>query len=89
MQKNQLRIAAKSDTVAQKRYDVTQKRYMIGKINDVLDLNLAQIDNDNAKIGYYRSLMTYWKSYYQIRKITLYDFEHNTPIMVSFDDLIR
>ncbi|PIQ25920.1 MAG: hypothetical protein COW63_18055, partial [Bacteroidetes bacterium CG18_big_fil_WC_8_21_14_2_50_41_14] len=74
MQKNQLRIAAKSDTVAQKRYDVTQKRYMIGKINDVLDLNLAQIDNDNAKIGYYRSLMTYWKSYYQIRKITLYDF---------------
>ncbi|MBU3927049.1 MAG: TolC family protein, partial [Bacteroidetes bacterium] len=89
MQKNQLRIAAKSDTVAQKRYDVTQKRYMIGKINDVLDLNLAQIDNDNAKIGYYRSLMTYWKSYYLIRKITLYDFEHNTPIMVSFDDLIR
>ncbi len=89
MQKNQLRIAAKSDTVAQKRYDVTQKRYMIGKINDVLDLNLAQIDNDNAKIGYYRSLMTYWKSYYQIRKITLYDFEHNTPIVVSFDDLIR
>ncbi|MDP2721612.1 MAG: TolC family protein [Bacteroidales bacterium] len=89
MQKNQLRIAAKSDTVAQKRYDVTEKRYKIGKINDVIDLNKAQIDNDNAKIGYYRSLMTYWKSYYQIRKMTLYDFEHDRPIQVPFEDLIR
>lgn len=89
MQKNQLRIAAKSDTVAQKRYDITQKRYMIGVVNDVLDLNMAQIDNDNAKLGYYRALMTYWRSYYQIRKLTLYDFEHDLPIMVSFEDLIN
>lgn len=89
MQKNQLRIAAKSDTVAQKRYDVTQKRYMIGKVNDVLELNMAQIDNDNAKVGYYRALMTYWKSFYQIRKLTLYDFEKDAPIMVSFEDLLK
>ncbi len=88
-QKNQLRIAAKSDTVAQKRYDVTQKRYMIGKVNDVLELNMAQIDNDNAKIGYYRALMTYWKSYYQIRKITLFDFEKDMPILVPFEDLLK
>ncbi len=88
-QKNQLRIAAKSDTVAQKRYDVTQKRYMIGKVNDVLDLNMAQIDNDNAKIGYYRALMTYWKSYYQIRKITLFDFQNDMPIMVNFDEVLK
>jgi len=88
-QKNQLRIAAKSDTVAQKRYDVTQKRYMIGKVNDVLELNMAQIDNDNAKIGYYRALMTYWKSYYQIRKITLFDFQKDMPIMVNFDEVLN
>lgn len=87
MQKKQLRIAAKSDTVAQKRYDVTQKRYMIGKVNDVLELDKAQIDNDNAKMGYYRALMTYWQSYYRLRKLTLYDFQRNMPIMVSFDEL--
>ena len=89
MQKNQLRIAAKSDTVAQKRFDVTQKRYMIGKVNDVLELDKAQIDNDNAKMGYYRALMTYWQSYYQIRKLTLYDFQHKMPISASFNDLIE
>jgi outer membrane protein TolC len=88
MQKKQLRIAAKSDTVAQKRFDVTQKRYMIGKVNDVLELDKAQIDNDNARIGYYRALMNYWQSYYQLRKLTLYDFQTKTLISISFDDLI-
>ncbi len=81
MQKKQLTIAAKSDTVA-------QKRYMIGKVNDVLELKNAQIDNDNAKMGYYRSLMTYWKSYYELRKLTLYDFRRGMPIQVSIDELI-
>lgn len=89
MQKNQLFIAAKSDTVAQKRFEVTQKRYMIGKINDVLELRMAQVDNDNAKVGYYRSLMTYWKIHYEIRKLTLYDFQRNMPITLSIDDLIE
>ena len=89
MQKKQLQIAAKSDTVAQRRYDVTQKRYMIGKVNDVLELDKAQIDNDNAKMGYYRSLQTYWRSYYQLRKLTLYDFQRNILISTSFDDLIE
>lgn len=89
MQKKQLRIAAKSDTVAQKRFDVTQKRYMIGKVNDVLELDKAQIDNDNAKMGYFRALMTYWKSYYELRKLTLYDFQNKMLISASFKDLIE
>ena len=74
MQKNQLFIAAKADTVAQKRYDVTQKRYMIGQVNDVLELNNAQIDNDNARMGYYSALRNYWINYYELRKMTLFDF---------------
>lgn len=89
MQEKQLMIAAKSDTVAQRRFEVTQKRYMIGKVNDVLELKNAQIDNDNAKIGYYRSLMTYWRSYYEIRKLTLYDFQRNMPISIDVDALIE
>lgn len=88
MQKNQLEIAAKSDTVAQKRFDVTQKRYMIGKINDVLELRLAQVDNDNAKIGYYNALKTYWKSYYEVRRLTLYDFKRDMPILIDVEELL-
>ncbi|MDA3944569.1 MAG: TolC family protein [Bacteroidetes bacterium] len=89
MQQNQLMIAAKADTVAQKRFDVTQKRYMIGKVNDVLELNNAQIDNDNAKKGYYSALKNYWNNYYEIRRITLFDFRNNQKISFDTDDLIE
>ncbi len=89
MQKNQLLIAAKSDTVAQKRYEVTQKRYMIGKINDVLELKNAQVDNDNAKVGYYNALLVYWQSYYDIRRLTLYDFLRDRPISVDYESLLE
>lgn len=80
MQQNQLMIAAKADTVAQKRFDVTQKRYMIGKVNDVLELNNAQIDNDSAKKGYYSALKTYWTNFYDLRRLTLFDFRDNRKL---------
>lgn len=83
MQEDQLQIAAKADTVAQKRFDITQKRYMIGQVNDVLELNNAQIDNDNAKQAYYQTLRTYWNNYFELRKFTLYDFLNNQ--MLIFD----
>ena len=89
IQEKQLRIAAKSDTVAQKRYEVTQKRYMIGKVNDVLELNNAQIDNDRSKLNYFMALKTYWKSYYELRKLTLYDFQRDMPIMINVDDIVK
>ncbi len=84
MQEKQLYISAKADTVAQKRFNVTQQRYLIGKVNDVLELNQAQIDNDNAKKGYFQTLKTYWTSYFELRKLTLYDFRRNERI--EFDE---
>jgi outer membrane protein len=87
MQKNQLAIAAKSDTVAKKTYDVTKGRYLIGKINSILDLNNAQIETDNSQKSYYYSLQTFWRSYFELRKMTLYDFENNQPIQFNFEDV--
>jgi outer membrane protein len=87
MQENQLMIAAKSDTVAQKRYEVTQQRYLIGKVNDVLELNNAQIDNDNAKKSFYQSLNTYWTNYYTIRKLTLFDFKEGQKIKFDISEV--
>lgn len=89
MQQNQLLIAAKTDTVAQKRFDLTQKRYLIGKVNDIFELNNAQIDNDNAKIGYYQSLKNYWTSYFELRKLTLFDFQQQRKILADPEEAIR
>lgn len=88
MQKDQLFIAAKADTVAQKRYDVTQKRYMIGQVNDVLELNNAQIDNDVNRKGYYSALRSYWVNYYELRKMTLYDFLNDRMLIFDIREIM-
>lgn len=72
-------IAAKSDTIAQKRFDVARNRYLLGKIN-ITDLGLAQDAKDKAFIDYIRTLQRYWVAYYQLRRMTLYDFKLNTKI---------
>jgi outer membrane protein len=88
VQDDQLRIAAKSDTVAQKRYMVTKERFYIGKI-DVLELNIALRDKDAATRNYLSSMQNYWSYYYNIRRLTLYDFERMIPLTEDFDSLIQ
>jgi outer membrane protein len=79
MQQNQLMIAARSDTVALKRYEVTVQRYRIGRIG-IIELNLAQTEKDNAALGYISALHNYWSNYYQLRRLTHYDFINNSRI---------
>jgi len=88
MQQNQLLIAAKSDTVAQKSFDITKNRYYLGKIT-VTDLNIAQNNMDASKINYIRSLQRFWQSYYILRKTTLYDFQDNLPLDVNFEKIYK
>ena len=73
-------VSAKSDTIAQKRYDVARNRYMLGKIS-ITDLGLAQEAKDAALVDYVRTLQQYWESYYMLRRMTLYDFEKGQEIV--------
>ena len=82
IQQSQVRIAAKSDTVADKRYQVTKQRYLIGKIG-ITDLNIAQNEKDDARQGYFNVLQTFWRNYFEIRKLTLFDFAKNKDIIID------
>lgn len=84
MQQNQVQIAGQSAQVAKKSYEVTKGRYLIGKINSILDLNNAQMETDNAEKGYYYALQTYWRSLFELRKMTLFDFSNNQQIRYPF-----
>ena len=66
-QDNQLLIAAKADTISQLRYNVTKERFLIGKI-DVLDLNVAQSERDQAKQKYIQYMRSYWQNYFNMRR---------------------
>ena len=88
LQRSQVAIAAKSDTVAMKRYEVTKQRFLIGKIA-VLDLNDADSRKDQNKRAYIMALQNYWNYFYNIRSLTLYDFINKRPIETDYEGLIQ
>lgn len=69
----QIEITRKSDEVAMERYRVAQNRYLIGKI-DITNLNIALTEKDDAKRSYIQALKSFWMAYYDLRRLTLYDF---------------
>lgn len=69
----QIEITRKSDEVASERYNVAQNRYLIGKI-DITNLNIALTEKDEAKLSYIQALRLFWTAYYDLRRLTLYDF---------------
>ncbi|WP_142712531.1 TolC family protein [Fodinibius sediminis] len=77
--RGQALIAAQADTIAQRRYDVAQNRYLIGKI-DITNLFIAQEEKDSARRAYIRALRTFWTGWYNLRALTLYDFDKKQPI---------
>jgi outer membrane protein TolC len=88
MQGDQLLLAAKTDTISRTRYDITKQKFMIGKV-DVLKLNDALSQKDRAIANYMSALRTYWSYFYNVRKTTLWDWEHNQPLHQDFELLIR
>ncbi len=84
IQKKQIMIAAKSDTIARMRYQITYQMYLSGEISDLLVLINAQKEKDDARINFLNALKNYWEDYYEIRKLTLYDFESSK--LISFDE---
>lgn len=85
MMRLQIEITKKSDEVAQDRYLVAQNRYLIGKI-DITNLNIALTEKDNAKRSYLQALKSFWTAYYDLRRLTLYDFANKQLLYVPDTD---
>ena len=75
----QIRTAAKADTVASRRFEVARNRYLIGKIG-ITELFDAQQEKDSANTRYVATLRSYWVAFYRLRQLTLYDFVAERPI---------
>lgn len=87
-QQSQLAIAARSNEIARKRYDTNVQTYMIGKIS-TLDLNDSQSKKDEAMRQYVNELYKFWNYWYQIRSLTLYDYEHRDNITADIERLVK
>lgn len=87
-QAQQLNIAQEADLIAEKRYRTSVETFMIGKIS-TLDLNDAQNSKDEARQKHISELYYYWYYFYQIRSLTLWDFERDTELEADFEDIVK
>ncbi len=87
LQAQQVAIAAKSDTVAMKMYEVTKQRFLIGKIA-VLELNNADTKKDQNRRAYVQALQNYWSYFYNLRSLALYDFLNKKPLETDYELLL-
>ncbi|WP_293305511.1 TolC family protein [Pedobacter sp. UBA5917] len=79
MMKEQIQLTDKAEKIAAEKYKIASERYVLGNLS-ITDLSIAFQENDRAKRDYVSSLRDFWGAYYQLRYLSLYDFEKNRKI---------
>jgi len=88
IQQEVIKSAEEATKIADLAYQATKERFIIGE-NDISALTLSLNRQTEARRNYIEALKNYWLSYYKIRKLTLYDFEKQTSLLLSFDRLMK
>jgi outer membrane protein TolC len=83
-----IKSAEEATSIADLAYQATKERFLIGE-NDISALTLSLNRQTEARRNYIEALKNYWLSYYDIRKLTLFDFEKQTSLLLSFDRLMN
>ena len=79
---SQLQVVQKTTELSKKRYEMSKERYTGGKVG-FLDYSVAQNEKDRSQIDYIQTLQKIWTKYYEIRKLTLFDFIEKKTIEVE------
>lgn len=88
VQQDVITSAETATGIADLAYQATKERFIIGE-NDISALTLSLNRQTEAKRNYIEALKNYWLSYYKVRKLTLFDFEKQTSLLVKFDQLMK
>ena len=80
IQKDVVASSREAMDLASEVYETKLRRYLIGE-SSVNDLIQQADRKDNALMSYYDALEKYWRSFYQIRLVTLYDFVENRNLV--------
>ncbi len=79
MMKDQIKLTAEAERIAAEKYTIASERYVLGNLS-ITDLSIAFQENDRAKRDYVTSMRDFWTAFYQLRYLSLYDFEKNQKI---------
>lgn len=74
-----IRLGKEAQEIALRRFEISKNRYLVGDIS-ITDLTLSLLAKDQARRSYVFALRDYWQAHYQLRLLTLYDFENNQKL---------
>jgi outer membrane protein TolC len=69
-------------------YNINKQRFIVGKA-DINTLTLSLNRRMDAQRNHITALSNYWKCYYAIRKLTLFDFERRQTLDFLFDSMLQ
>ena len=72
-QGSQCEVSRKAEAVGRERFAAARERFLSGAIS-VTELNTAQSEMESSAIRYLQDLASWWQYYYDIRRMTLYDY---------------
>ncbi|MBD0833718.1 TolC family protein [Aestuariibaculum sediminum] len=87
LQKELVQGALKTSEIARESYHITERRFLSGKI-DLLNLTSSRKVWQSATEQYIQSLLNYWKLYYEVQQLTLYDFLNESALSKNDIDSI-
>lgn len=79
MMQEQMDLTVQADRIASEKYQIASERYVLGNLS-ITDLSIAFQENDRARRDFITALRDFWGAYYQLRYLSLYDFEKKEKI---------
>ena len=86
-QVEQCNLSARADSIALERYENARQRFMDGTIG-VTELNNAQNEKDQASNRFISDLGNFWQYYFNIRRMSLYDYLSRKDLSAEFDKMV-
>ena len=83
----QVSQAAKARQLAQARYEITRQRFFLGNV-DLIKLTTALQAQNQSQRQYLSALTEYWRGYYMLRFLTLFDIEKEKVLEADFEELL-
>lgn len=88
IQKQVVASSKRASELAQKSYALTKQRFINGNA-DVLKISSSMEAMENAEKAYLQSVASYWVQYFEIQKLTLFDFRVGKTLSANFESLIQ
>lgn len=77
----------KATEISDESFELTKKRFLLG-VSDVLTLNTAMNARQSARENYIMSVHAYWRYYYEVQQLSLFNFIEGKPLSENFNQII-